>query len=117
MTPEEEKKLKQLAAIANAHWEQRLKKRQEQATKANEPSQGQIAAPQAAQAKNTICKKQKLQLRKYLIGGEDNQNYDMLATTDSFVPLESGEIVYVGCLPWVVVGEIPQRGERVEVTA
>ena len=70
------------------------------------------------QAKNTIRPKKKLQLRKYLIGGEGKQNADMLATITSFVEFESGKIINVGCLPWVVVGEMPlHEMDRVEVTA
>ena len=60
----------------------------------------------------------KIQLRKYLLGGAANQNDNMFATINSFLPYESGATIYVGCLPWTVVGEMPMSdAERVEVPA
>ena len=117
ITFEEEQELHERAKLANARYEQRLKQNRERATQTSEQAQGQTAAPQADHPKNTISKQRKIQLRKYVIGGEGKQNANMLAQINSFVEFTPGKIVYVGCLPWVVVGEIPQRGERVEVTA
>lgn len=120
MTPEEEKELKERQAQAKAHWEVRNKElqqvREEKLCRQAEV-QSHTTAPQAGQVKNTIRKKQKLQLRKYLLGGACEQNDNMLVTADSFVEFESGKIIQVGFLPWTVVGEMPRHGERVEVTA
>lgn len=118
MSLEEEQDLKELQRLAKAHYEQRIKKIHEQANATNERKQGNISAPQSEQAKNTIGKKRTIRLRKYLLGGEARQNENMFITINSFIEFESGKIIKVGCLPWVVVGEMPLHDlDRVEVTA
>lgn len=113
MTVEEEKELHARIAQARANWEARQKQRQSE----EKPQSDTTLSQPTEQAKNVICKKKKLQLRKYLIGGAGKQNDNMLATVTSFVPIESGKIIRVGCLSWIVVGEMPLHpSERVEVT-